>query len=87
VSVRSTLDQALSDTRSAPPAELDAARAWVARTEILLEWISQHPKLVEINCEAAQLLGQLRSEAVSAIDVDYRGIAKREKPGNDQTDS
>lgn len=78
MSVRSNLDQALK--KLGRSADVEEAQRWLARTEILLEWISQHPKLVEINCEAAMLLGQLRGEAVSAIDVDYRGIGNRDKP-------
>lgn len=39
---------------------LDDARAWLARNEIFLDWITKHPKLVEINCEAAHLLIRYR---------------------------
>jgi hypothetical protein len=63
MAVQRTLERALE------AAEIDAgardeARAWLARTEVLLDWIARHPKLVEINSEAAHLLGRYRGGAV-----------------------
>jgi hypothetical protein len=76
VSVRDVLFKALDPMRG-KGVDVDDARHWLERTEVLLEWISKHPKLVEINCEAAHLLSRYRGEAVSAIDVDYRGVGAR----------
>ncbi len=40
--------------------DAEEARAWLKRTESFLEWVSRHPKLVEINAEAAHLLARYR---------------------------
>lgn len=61
----------------------DEARLWLARTEVFLDWVAQHPHLFEINCEAARLLSMYRGGDITAVDVDYRGVgpkAKREAP-------
>lgn len=66
MSVQDTLKRALQDlerTGTSQPTECDAiaeAHAWLARTETLLAWIAKHPKLVEINSEAAVLLLRYR---------------------------
>lgn len=51
--------QCLPDRQAAEEAEL-----WLRRVEVLLEWILQHPKLVEVRHEAARLLTDLRGEDV-----------------------
>lgn len=76
MSVRDSLFKALDQMRDGG-ADVEEARHWLARTEVLLDWISKHPKLVEINCEAAHLLSRYRGEAVSAVEVDYRGVGAR----------
>lgn len=58
MAVERTLFSALD--AKAPAAEADEARTWLRRTESFLEWVSRHPKLVEINAEAAHLLARYR---------------------------
>jgi hypothetical protein len=58
MAVERTLFSALN--AKVPVAEADEARAWLQRTESFLEWVSRHPKLVEINAEAAHLLARYR---------------------------
>lgn len=58
MAVEHTLFSALKTKNAA--ADADEARAWLRRTESLLEWVSRHPKLVEINAEAAHLLARYR---------------------------
>jgi hypothetical protein len=64
--VRDVLQAALdclsrsSQVESIDAGALDDARTWLARNEIFLDWITRHPKLVEINCEAAHLLIRYR---------------------------
>ncbi len=62
MSVQRTLERALEAGELATPA-VDDARAWLARTEVFLDWIARHPKLVEINAEAAHLLTRYRGGA------------------------
>jgi hypothetical protein len=68
MSVRSTLDRALSRWEQQSESNVvegelvQEARAWLARTEVLLEWIAKHPKMVEVNREAAALLIRYRGE-------------------------
>ena len=56
------VEQTLLRALNADGADRDAeeARAWLKRTESLLEWVARHPKLVEINAEAAHLLARYR---------------------------
>lgn len=67
MSVQETLETALNCLGGERPSHrpdaeaLEEARAWLARTEVLLDWIAQHPKLVEINCEAARLVNWYRA--------------------------
>lgn len=61
MAVESTLFSALKAKGAA--ADVDEARVWLRRTESLLEWVSRHPKLVEINAEAAHLLARYRDAA------------------------
>jgi hypothetical protein len=58
MAVQRTLFTALNGKVAA--AEADEARTWLQRTESFLEWVSRHPKLVEINAEAAHLLARYR---------------------------
>ena len=58
MAVQRTLFSALGAKGS--KAEADEARAWLQRTESFLEWVARHPKLVEINAEAAHLLVRYR---------------------------
>jgi len=66
MSIQETLQRALeclSQLREQQPGDPEAlaeARAWLARTETLLDWIAKHPKMHEINCEAAGLLFRYR---------------------------
>lgn len=76
MAVRDCLARALDNLQDSG-ADVEEARRWLARTEILLDWIAKHPKLVEINCEAAMLLMRYRGEPVSAVEVDYRGVGRR----------
>jgi len=61
-------------------AEADEARAWLKRTESFLEWVSRHPKLVEINAEAAHLLARYREPTRRAGAASAAG-SRRETPG------
>lgn len=61
MAVERTLLSALGAKKSDPDAA--EARAWLKRTESFLEWVSRHPKLVEINAEAAHLLVRYRETA------------------------
>jgi hypothetical protein len=65
MTVRRTIDTALDSLRHDERTPTDdevihEARAWLARTEILLDWIAKHPKFVEIKSEAAVLLMRYR---------------------------
>lgn len=60
--VQRTLERAL-DAAEIDAVTRDDARVWLARTEIFLDWIARHPKLVEINTEAAHLLTRYRGGA------------------------
>jgi hypothetical protein len=65
MSVRRVLEGALDSFRCDERIPIDdeairEARAWLARTEILLDWIAKHPKFVEIKSEAAVLLMRYR---------------------------
>ncbi|GIW43302.1 MAG: hypothetical protein KatS3mg077_0584 [Candidatus Binatia bacterium] len=62
MSVERTLQEALQSLPDREAAE--EAQLWVCRVEVLLEWILQHPKLVEVRHEAARLLTDLRGEDV-----------------------
>lgn len=64
MSVRSTLEQALKSVKTASNRE--ETQRWLARTEILLDWIRKHPKLVEVNCEAAYLMSLYDAEPTPA---------------------
>jgi hypothetical protein len=59
MSVQRTLLAALDATAADSDAAADA-RVWLKRTESFLDWVSRHPKLVEVNAEAAHLLVRLR---------------------------
>jgi len=54
MSVKATLTAGLDALPAGTTVE--DARSWLTRTEILLEWIAQHPKFVEIQSEGARLL-------------------------------
>jgi hypothetical protein len=56
------VEQTLLRALNADGADRDAeeARVWLKRTESLLEWVARHPRLVEINAEAAHLLARYR---------------------------
>jgi hypothetical protein len=58
MSVQRTLLAALD--ASAATSDAADARIWLKRTESFLDWVSRHPKLVEVNAEAAHLLVRLR---------------------------
>lgn len=67
MSVRHTLDQALEllarqghngEHRDA----IEEARRWLARNEVFLDWVVQHPRLVEIHCEGRRLVASYRGE-------------------------
>jgi hypothetical protein len=60
--VRETLRTALEllARDGAAPEAIDEARVWLARTEIFLDWVAKHPRLVEVNCEAAYLVTRYR---------------------------
>jgi len=64
--VQDTLNQALaclSQAKEQNPSGIDAvdeARNWLARTEALLDWIARHPKMHEIDYEAAVILLRYR---------------------------
>lgn len=74
MSVRETLEKSIGT-----PSGNDEARLWLARAEVFLDWVAQHPHLFEINCEAARLLAMYRGADVQAVHVDYRGVAPRPK--------
>jgi len=57
MAVERTISELLGKRRDADAQEV---RAWLTRTESFLEWAARHPKLVEINAEAAHLLIRLR---------------------------
>lgn len=59
MSVQRTLLAALDAAATDPDAAADA-RIWLKRTESFLDWVARHPKLVEVNAEAAHLLLRLR---------------------------
>jgi hypothetical protein len=73
MSVQETLESALvclarsggPDGRDQEP--IEEARRWLARNAVLLDWITRHPKLVEINCEAAALLARYRGGVRRAV--------------------
>ncbi|GBD26351.1 hypothetical protein HRbin30_01683 [bacterium HR30] len=62
MSVDRTFKEALESVADRQAAE--EAELWVRRVEVLLEWILQHPKLIEVRHEAARLLTDLRGEDV-----------------------
>ncbi len=62
MSVDRTLKDALQSVSD--PQAREEAQLWVRRVEVLLEWILQHPKLIEVRHEAARLLTDLRGEDV-----------------------
>lgn len=62
MSVDRTFKEALASVADRQAAE--EAELWVRRVEVLLEWILQHPKLIEVRHEAARLLTDLRGEDV-----------------------
>jgi len=78
VSVRDTLERAMESV-ALEGAEAGEAERWLARAEVLLDWIAKHPRLVEINCEAAHLLSLYRGASVEPLAVDYRGVGPRVK--------
>lgn len=80
MSVRNVLEKMLNGS-SVEAAEAQEARHWLARTEVLLDWIARHPRLVEVNGEAGHLLSLFRGEPGPAAKVDYRGIGKRPRTG------
>jgi hypothetical protein len=53
MAVERIISDALGKRRDADAQE---TRAWMKRNEAFLEWVARHPKLVEINAEAAHLL-------------------------------
>lgn len=57
MSVERTVFEALGARQDADAQEV---RTWMKRTESFLDWVSRHPKLVEINAEAAHLLLRYR---------------------------
>jgi hypothetical protein len=59
--VARTLSAALAAT-TADKDEVAEARIWLKRTESFLDWVARHPKLVEVNAEAAHLLMRLRGK-------------------------
>ncbi|MDX2165503.1 MAG: hypothetical protein SF182_00500 [Deltaproteobacteria bacterium] len=59
MSVQRTILAALDAAATDADATADA-RIWLKRTESFLDWVSRHPKLVEVNAEAAHLLVRLR---------------------------
>lgn len=59
MTVQDKLRAALSASKTTDEAE--AARLWLDRVEILLDWIARHPKLVEVRSEAARLLVDYRN--------------------------
>lgn len=59
MSVARTVLAAL-DAAAADAADAAEARIWLRRTESFLDWVARHPKLVEVNAEAAHLLTRLR---------------------------
>ena len=60
--VKSALLTGLQRLRAERPTAEQEARAWLDRVEVLLEWIAQHPKFVEIKSEAARLLMEYRGK-------------------------
>ncbi|MCX8072844.1 MAG: hypothetical protein N3C12_10385 [Candidatus Binatia bacterium] len=62
MSVDRTLKEALQSVPD--PKAAEEAALWIRRVEVLLEWILQHPKLIEVRHEAARLLTDLRGEDV-----------------------
>ncbi|GIW42557.1 MAG: hypothetical protein KatS3mg076_3134 [Candidatus Binatia bacterium] len=63
--IEETLREALRrHAEVANPEDVEWAERWVKRVTILLEWIAQHPHLVEIQNEASALLQLYRGEAV-----------------------
>ncbi len=80
MSVRERLERAIEAGVSDADEARDLRR-WLARTEVFLDWIAKHPRLVEINCEAAHLLSAYRAESLDPIKVDYRGVGPRPKRG------
>lgn len=82
MSVRNALEKILADS-SVEAAAAQEIRHWLARTEVFLDWVARHPRLVEINNEAAHLLTALRgADSVPPVDVDYRGVGNRPRPGH-----
>lgn len=80
MSVRNTLEK-MAAGPSVDAAAAQEVRHWLARTEVFLDWVARHPRLVEINNEAAHLLAALRgADSVPPVDVDYRGIGNRPRP-------
>lgn len=80
MSVRNTLEKMVAGS-SVEAAEAQDARHWLARTEVFLDWVARHPRLVEVNNEAAHLLAALRgADSVPPVDVDYRGVGNRPRP-------
>ena len=57
MAVERTISELLGKRRDAAAQEV---RAWLPRTESFLEWAARHPKLVELNADAAPLLIRLR---------------------------
>lgn len=77
--VRETLQSLMEGVEPNADARSEA-QLWLARAEVFLDWVAQHPHLFEINCEAARLLSMYRGVPVHAVDADYRGVAPKPKP-------
>ncbi len=64
--VQSTLLDALVHIAAQRPDAAAHAQHWLDRVEVLLGWIGEHPKFVEIRSEAARLLLEYRNTATDA---------------------
>jgi len=76
VPVRDTLKKLVDGLGDA---ERTDAQLWLARTEVFLDWVAQHPHLFELNCEAARLLSMYQGTTVHSAPVDYRGVIAKPK--------